>query len=630
MSYKQIQIPNNIKYVSEYFDKDLPDNAYINKVLTGCGATHFVLTNDIDYIVAIPFQSLGDNKIIQSQSNPSMYPYELFVYHSGVEQVGEKLREYLERIKERNHPIKLLVTYDSLPKLQSYLDFSNLKLFIDEGHKVLEYVGNFKPRVIKDMLDLIPSFRSFVTVTATPTREDFIPIEFQKYDKIQLCWSNTTQVLFHHCKLYPNQLKEVVLSLCLDYLRGDKEGNAYVFINSVDKITSFVKELVTKYGYSSEDIKVVCANSPNNRKSLRRLGKGFKPRAVIEEGEQKFYKINFITSTAFEGSDFLDPEGNTIIISDSSLEHTKLDISTQVSQIVGRLRVSKFKHIINMFWTISPTLEYKDEESYRCYLEQREYSARDIINKFNKEDNMELKEHMLLLSKKSPFLIEYEEERTMEYNENAVNHLMNNFVGTTLQYFVNTDSEVSIEDKISFTLKDVFAGEVKNNLELPRLSVKDKKKLGRKANFGKTAKYYLELLSEYRSTFNPETRERLEKEATELLNDNLILSEYIKLFGVKDLKELDESSIRENILDKRVTEYYQKEHLSKLLPKYFNVGSTYIYNELKSSIQDICDSYKIDIKAKSSDISLAFETQQSSRSINGVKTNTILLVSLKQ
>ena len=59
-------------------------------------------------------------------------------------------------------------------------------------------------------------------------------------------------------------------------------------------------------------------------------------------------KYNFYTSTAFEGCDIYDPKGKTIILCDTSISTTILDISTLVRQICGRLRDSQYKEEVTI------------------------------------------------------------------------------------------------------------------------------------------------------------------------------------------------------------------------------------------------------------------------------------------
>ena len=53
-------------------------------------------------------------------------------------------------------------------------------------------------------------------------------------------------------------------------------------------------------------------------------------------------KINLLTSCVFEGSDIYDEDGRIIMVSDATMSHTLLDISTSFQQIIGRIRNSKY------------------------------------------------------------------------------------------------------------------------------------------------------------------------------------------------------------------------------------------------------------------------------------------------
>ncbi|KAA6304120.1 hypothetical protein EZS27_044235, partial [termite gut metagenome] len=53
-------------------------------------------------------------------------------------------------------------------------------------------------------------------------------------------------------------------------------------------------------------------------------------------------KVNFYTSTSFEGCDIYDENGKVYIISDRKKSHTLLDISTLIIPICGRIRDSKY------------------------------------------------------------------------------------------------------------------------------------------------------------------------------------------------------------------------------------------------------------------------------------------------
>lgn len=638
MTYKVINIDSKYKYLSEVLDSgvypeltnDLPDNTYIDKVLCGCGATTAVLQNNVDYVVAIPFKALGDNKKVQADMDRSSYPYEIFVFHSEIEQLHASFLEYLERNKDNVK--KVMVTYDSISKLRNFIDFKDYKLFIDEGHKLLEYAGNFKPKVVNDLLKIKDQFKAYTIVTATPTREEYIPVQLSNTPKIKLQWSSTTQVSFNHCRINQNQVRSSILSLCLSHLREETEGNMYFFINSVSTIASICKDLLKKYKVSPSDIKVVCAKTDNNIKLLSPIK--LEPKAVIEPNDNRFYKINFITSTAFEGQDFLDPLGVTYILSDGKLEHTKLDISTQVSQIVGRLRVSKFKDKVNMLWTSSPTNGFNTEEEYKEYVLEQEQDYLKAIQDFNNASSTVTKKALITIAKTSPYLIEDEEEFSLEINPNAVNHLMNSFIGTTMQYYVSLDEvkQKTDEDKVTFTLCDVFSGQVKNNFKLPELSPKDKRLLGRKSNFGTTVKQYLDTLYGLRSgLIQGEHRESFITWMKEIQSDGdyEVFFDYVEKFGIDDLTQLNASSIRESTLAKRLEDYYQKQSAFLVLKSSFDSGVVIPATELKDTIQSLYSEYNINLKAKATDIEIAFFTKDTIKTVSGKKVKAIKLLRKK-
>ena len=59
-----INIPENVKYLSEYI-KDLPDNCILSKGKVGAGGTSIAINNNVNYVIAVPFVSLIENKMQQ-------------------------------------------------------------------------------------------------------------------------------------------------------------------------------------------------------------------------------------------------------------------------------------------------------------------------------------------------------------------------------------------------------------------------------------------------------------------------------------------------------------------------------------------------------------------------------------
>ena len=112
------------------------------------------------------------------------------------------------------------------------------------------------------------------------------------------------------------------------FLSGDISGNAYLFVNSLDFIKEIYKRMNT-------------LDDANSKIIYSKYNKTIMPveRSSVSD---PIKKINFLTSTVFEGADIYDPDGRILIISDPSKANTLLDISTSIQQIAGRIRNSKY------------------------------------------------------------------------------------------------------------------------------------------------------------------------------------------------------------------------------------------------------------------------------------------------
>lgn len=643
MSYEIINIPKEYTYINQVpeFKEDLPDNIYLDKTSTGCGATYAVLINDVDYIIVVPFISLGENKVDQSESNVGtdvgQYPHKLFMVSGKT--LDTEIREYL---RESNGTVrKILVTYDSLPRLMTFINPKEFKLFIDEAHKLIEYAGNFKPKVVYDLLDSIDKFRAYLLCTATPTKEKYLPEKVKPMRKIKLDWEAGRQVDFNHIRLKQNQLRPSILSLCLGYLRGESEGNLYLFYNSVLSVTKICKDLVNSFGYSASDINVICANNESNIKTLKTLGKGFYPRKPIEKDENgvakpNIKKINFITSTAFEGQDFWDEYGKTFIVSDGKLDHTKLDISTQVSQIIGRLRNSKYKDTITMLWTVSPTLGYETIEEYEVYLDQKKINSLQIVSDFNLVQSDITKGYIVGCIKTDPFLLDNSEGDKLDIilNPDAKNHLLSVYEGTEQQYFINTQNLIDIfkpvEEHVHCTLKDIYLGKVSGNFDIEPLKSSDKLKIGFKGSYSEIASQYVKTLIKLRDKeiLPQEISESLEEFKNTIESDSRfeVIVEYIKLFGADaELVQGCSRKMAADYLSKKIEAYREKLRLKELLSYKYFVGQVISNSSLKEDLVSIHYTLNLTGIPKLTDITLAFETMTTSYKENGKKINAMKL-----
>jgi len=133
---QDIRIPGGVEYLSKVLT-ELPENCIFDKSVTGCGATTIALTCPSNYVICVPFVSLIQNKMSQHSDILGVYK------DTKVKDIKEYLADDLITYK------KIMVTYDSLYKLDKYLNPKDYKLLVDEYH-LLFNCYSFRNKAVKD------------------------------------------------------------------------------------------------------------------------------------------------------------------------------------------------------------------------------------------------------------------------------------------------------------------------------------------------------------------------------------------------------------------------------------------------------------------------------------------------
>ena len=94
-----------------------------------------------------------------------------------------------------------------------------------------------------------------------------------------------------------------------------------------------------------DQVKIVCSQSGESYDCNKEKIDGY----PISTPSGQSCKINFYTSTAFEGCDLFDKAGRIYIVSDGTAAHSILDVSTTIRQIAGRIRDTCYKEITHIF-----------------------------------------------------------------------------------------------------------------------------------------------------------------------------------------------------------------------------------------------------------------------------------------
>lgn len=331
-----INAPAGATYLSDFLT-EIPANCLFNKKQTGCGATELAIRNNIPTLIAMPYVALVKNKTIYRKDDISV----LGVYE------GIQEQDIIDYAKSHS-PLKIAVTYDSLPRtikaLQSAgLDpYKELFLLVDEWH-VLFNSYSFRHTAIKNLLAEAAKFERATYMTATPIEREYVLEELKHLPICEINWPHLIEVNIRSRQT--SKPAHYIVKECRKVLDSRLEHNLHIFVNSVE----FIAKVIDLAKLTPEQVKVVCSVSGDNgENNQRKLGKDY----PIGQPSDPVRKINFYTSTCFEGCDLYDENGVTFIVSDGNKSHTLLDISTLFTQICGRIRDSRYKaQIVHVYST---------------------------------------------------------------------------------------------------------------------------------------------------------------------------------------------------------------------------------------------------------------------------------------
>ena len=296
----------------------------------------------------------------------------------------EEITEYL---KDTSSSRKIVCTFDSLPKLLTTPGFNPkaFKLLIDEAHTLVN-LGSFKAATCEYVLQNYNKFGSYVFLTATPTKREYFPSALEHLPLCTIEWGDVRPVKFNLQKIeHGVGVNNALFGLCYDYLMGTIEGNAHIFYNSVTEIASILSKLKAlvdketgKNLFNPDDIRVVCSKSNSNQKTFNsKLGLKW---AKISDITSAPAKINLYTSTAFEGADIFDEEGQTYIIINGLRDATKVDFHVLVPQICGRIRNTKYNEHINLLVGNLPEAASCTKEEWMQEVQKRIQDSEDVLN----------------------------------------------------------------------------------------------------------------------------------------------------------------------------------------------------------------------------------------------------------
>jgi hypothetical protein len=407
----------------------LPVNCLFNKGITGCGGTTIAIENEKDTIIAMPYVNVIKNK--EAQYPNDRCKHELFGIYEGVS--NDDILDYI-----KTHDIKkIAVTYDSLERLimlllESGIDvYNNYYLLVDEYHILFNSYA-FRNNAVKKVLKHSQKFKEVTYMTATPIEEEFMLKELKHLPIVEVQWKNVIPVTVK--PIVTNQPIRVVCKLIEDAISGKIFGNLHFFVNSVE----FIAEIIQKSGLSPELVRIICSANERQGKGKKSNQKKLGDNYPIATTTNNVKKVNFYTSTSFEGCDIYDENGKVYIISDRKKSHTLLDISTLIIQICGRIRDSKYKTKIGHIFTETRYNKFLSYTEFKESTQKQLSETKDWLNAVNQMDDNNRKKTINLIehnnkSGLNEMYIHNENDR-LEIDENLINLDIVNFKITKCLY----------------------------------------------------------------------------------------------------------------------------------------------------------------------------------------------------
>ena len=552
---------------------DLPEDTYLCKGITGCGATSLALTNNIPYVVIVPYISAIDNKTGQEENS------HVKGVKGGV--TVEDIISHITLMQSKGERLKLMTTYDSFFKCYDAIKqlgmLQDFKLCIDEAH-VLVSLAKIKGACFNFLYKHFRLFKSYVFITATPNDKSLLPSAIQDVNFVRVIWEAAEKVEITEQRVKSiRECNKVVVEVCVSHLLGEVDGNAYIFYNSVSEIIAVIKKLKNLEDFNSDNVNIFCANNPYNEMRLsKQLGKEF--------GGGSFNdckKINFLTSGHYESCDINDVEGKSYIIVSSKRNSTALTNHICVTQIVGRLRKSVYKNEAVMIIAGFEEDVYQQPLSdFKNILNDMERETQYQIDRANKAkaDGFETTYLSDIDSfSTNPFII-VNADNTLEINEGArlselqTHQAFNSYMVTVPRDVQNSTVRVVDNNKIEVS-------------DLARLLVDEKVDFSR-------------MMNEYIKSIEGDdlgTTEMIEQKSN-------LHKEYVGVLGIERIKSLGSNKTKLTNAYNLAIKFSDNNLEIKSGLTSLRVGNKYTSTDIVNLLQTSYDNLGIDRKAVSSDI----------------------------
>ena len=624
----------DIKYISEWLEYKIPNgHVIVDKGVTGCGYTEYTLTNNLPTVLCSPRKLLLENKSEQHQGDINiLYLKNEIKDINDIATLRNKIRNHIFLCDEENLPIKFLVTYDSSHYIIDILKELNLLddfYFIIDEFQSIFLDAFFKSDVEFDFVEYLQDCPNVLYLSATPMLDKYLEKvdTFRDIPFYEIDWSMTgvvENIIIQ--RKFSTALTTDCIKIVNQYLQGKfpstfTSDNKIVFSKEAvfyfNSISDIIR-VINKTGLTSDQVNIICANDKENQDKLSKIGHSIGKIPLKNESNKMF---TFCTKTAYIGSDFYSDCASSYVFADPNIKSLALDISLDLSQIVGRQRNrnNPFKNSIVIFYR---TIRKKEMESYDLFLEkqnQRKESTKKLLDIYNKVTPGEQKEYIQKL--KDGIKVSKYENDYISISKKTGKPVYNSFIEISQERGWEV-SQKDYQDKISVTksLESLTSNisEYQSDLEKEVQSFLDNKFYST-GIFEKKMKMYCEFMDKYNGN----------KKVSDIIYFKIKDPKYRKYYNFYGTKGCRAVSYVESKLKLGMLNVSKGNELSSVIYKKFKAGDRFTKKDIKQILQDVYRDLGITSKAKATDLGKYFKliktkiTLQNKNLENGFKLEAL-------
>ena len=679
-----ITIPRGIRYISEIAEFDplsLIDSGHciVDKVLPGCGFTHYALTCNRNVILCSPRKMLLQNKFEQdTEGNLYLVVNELdstlmvdrecakatnlastASFISGTDSIVKYKDSEYDEVYSREYDgintyihnqifkgvhekracyYKIMVTYDSFHMVRDILKSMNIldsfTVMVDEFQTIFQD-ARFKASMENKFMTSLKNVDKVYFVSATPMLDKYLEMlpEFKDMRYFRFDWQKEDPGRIIKPDLKMRSLNGTCLSWVIKSIVDKYRSGRFVsainpltgapvyskeavfYLNSVNKILRVIKSC----GLRPDEVNILCSDTPENRQTIAKDTK-LKVLGKFDIGRVPLRNeprkmFTFCTRTVYLGADFYSDNARSFVFADSNYDCLAVDISQDLPQILGRQR------LYDNPWKNSATFYFTPIYSINAKTKEEFRAVLDskISETQNRIDGY--RETAITPKAQKEYLEMCKKLETFE-------KFASNYVSVV--YDEESGKYYPVENKL-VRISELRAFEIQQIDYKDRFSVFSV--VQNQFGLGTGLEQYNDLPSfESRLEFlctGPYSSDpgEIDDILGTLPPEDIVKKAYL-LLGKDQCIYLgyDKRSIQFK-LEKRTFEYCM---LDDLVYKEFKVGDVLSLSDLKTRLGKIYRSVKIcPFTATATDISYFFEAKKTKRTVNGVKGVNVFILGAK-